>query len=96
MPGGSAGGAVAVAVVSCLLLALLSVLASLGYSCPRRYVNFVRRSLRLRLDSRQSTTAGIKTSSSYVAPLAANDSRFSEVTATLRDSCWTTESGIRA
>ena len=74
--GGSAGGAIAVAVIGCLLLALLCVMASLGYpaKCPDKWIALVRRSLRL--DRARTTSPPVtvtETSSSYVAPLAAND-----------------------
>ena len=73
--GDSAGGAIAIAVIACLLLALLGVMASLGYpvACHPRVVEVVRR--KLRLDRKQpSPRQVVETSSSYVAPLAANDS----------------------
>ena len=62
------GAAVAVAAVACLLLAHLGLMASLGRPvvCPRCWVSFVRRTLRL--DRKQQAPPSIE-ATSYVAPL---------------------------
>ena len=61
--------------IACLLLAVLGVMTSLGHTaaCPQRWVALVRRKLRLH-QQQPAQPRSIETGSSYVAPLAANDS----------------------